>query len=185
MQSSLSRWESSSALEHLKRYGSELFGHHVFGSLITTDGADHVDGLGPMASNRPGGEYQDRLHDRHADYVQRSQVSLESFVASQFETTLSRDPCRYAEALNALRIERGVGGLFNHDLKSIDPVARKATFKTSDGNTVTKDYTLLHVVPPQGPLEFVKNSPLADSAGWVDVDQASLQHKKYPNVFSM
>ncbi|KAG9043015.1 hypothetical protein FS837_010130 [Tulasnella sp. UAMH 9824] len=92
---------------------------------------------------------------------------------------------KYSEALNALRIERGVGGTFNHDLKSIDTSARTATFKTPDGKVETKEYTLLHVVPPQGPHDFVKNSPLADAAGWVDVDQGTLQHKKYANVFSL
>ncbi|KAF5014911.1 hypothetical protein F66182_13942, partial [Fusarium sp. NRRL 66182] len=30
----------------------------------------------------------------------------------------------------------------------------------------------------------VKNSPLADRAGFVDVDQASLRHNKYGNVWS-
>ncbi|KAG8981692.1 hypothetical protein FRB94_013654 [Tulasnella sp. JGI-2019a] len=92
---------------------------------------------------------------------------------------------KYSEALNALRIERGIGGTFGHDLKSIDSTARKATFRASDGKTETKEYTLLHVTPPQGPHDFVKNSPLADAVGWVDVDPATLQHKKYPNVFSL
>jgi NADH dehydrogenase FAD-containing subunit len=36
-----------------------------------------------------------------------------------------------------------------------------------------------------GPLEFIKNSPLADAAGWVDVSASSLQHTKFPNVFSL
>ena len=84
-----------------------------------------------------------------------------------------------------MRIERSIGGTFGMDLKSINPSSRTATFKSADGKTETKDYTLLHVVPPQGPHDFVKNSSLADSAGWVDVDQATLQHKKYPNVFSL
>ena len=46
-------------------------------------------------------------------------------------------------------------------------------------------FSLLHVVPPQGPKEFIKASPLADAAGWVDVDQGTLQHKKFDNVFSL
>lgn len=36
-----------------------------------------------------------------------------------------------------------------------------------------------------GPLEFIKKSPLADAAGWVDVSASSLQHTKFPNVFSL
>lgn len=42
-----------------------------------------------------------------------------------------------------------------------------------------------HVTPPMGPLEFIKRSPLADAAGWVDVSASSLQHVKFPNVFSL
>jgi sulfide:quinone oxidoreductase len=33
--------------------------------------------------------------------------------------------------------------------------------------------------------DFVKRGPLADSAGWVDVDAATLRHRRFPNVFSL
>jgi NADPH-dependent 2,4-dienoyl-CoA reductase/sulfur reductase-like enzyme len=36
-----------------------------------------------------------------------------------------------------------------------------------------------------GPWDFVAKSALADQAGYVDVDQSSLQHKKFKNVFSL
>lgn len=35
------------------------------------------------------------------------------------------------------------------------------------------------------PPDVLKTSPVADSAGWVDVDKETLQHKKYPNVFGI
>lgn len=31
----------------------------------------------------------------------------------------------------------------------------------------------------------MKNSPLANADGWVDVDQHTLQHVRFPNVFSL
>jgi len=43
----------------------------------------------------------------------------------------------------------------------------------------------LHVTPPQSAPDFIKSSSLANSAGWVDVDKHTLQHVKYPNVFSL
>jgi len=43
---------------------------------------------------------------------------------------------------------------------------------------------MIHVTPPQGPPDFIKNSPLANEAGWVSVDPQSMQHTQYPNVFS-
>jgi eukaryotic sulfide quinone oxidoreductase len=92
---------------------------------------------------------------------------------------------KYSEALNKLREQRGIGALFKHNLTSIDPARRVASFKTADGVTAEKEYTLLHVTPPMGPPDFIKSSPLADGAGWVDVDQGTLQHKKFSNVFSL
>ncbi|KAM0756029.1 FAD/NAD(P)-binding domain-containing protein [Meredithblackwellia eburnea MCA 4105] len=92
---------------------------------------------------------------------------------------------KYAQALNALREERGVEGLFATNLVSIDNATSTATFSTADGGKIEKTFDLLHAVPPQGPLEVIKNSPLADAAGWVSVDPATLQHSQYKNVFSL
>ncbi|EJU05743.1 sulfide-quinone oxidoreductase [Dacryopinax primogenitus] len=92
---------------------------------------------------------------------------------------------KYSDALNALRVKRGIEASFEHNLVEIDHRAHIAKFKKPDGEIVEKEYTLLHATPPMGPLDFIKNSPLADSVGWVDVDQFTLRHKKYPNVWSL
>jgi eukaryotic sulfide quinone oxidoreductase len=94
---------------------------------------------------------------------------------------------KYSEALNAIREERKVRGEFQHNLISIDLLKRIATFAKPDGTKVETDYTLLHVTPPMGPLDFIKKSPIADTTGWVDVDQGSLRHnkKEFGNVFSL
>ncbi len=44
---------------------------------------------------------------------------------------------------------------------------------------------MLHVVPPQTGHDFVVGSPIANDAGWIDVDQYTLQHTKYKNIFGM
>ncbi|KAK7054929.1 hypothetical protein VNI00_003392 [Paramarasmius palmivorus] len=94
---------------------------------------------------------------------------------------------KYSEVLNSLREQRGVGGFFQHNLIAIDSANHKATFKKADDTTVDVDYTTLHVTPPMGPLDFIKDSPIVDSAGWVQVDQATLQHVKpeYGNIFAL
>jgi sulfide:quinone oxidoreductase len=46
-------------------------------------------------------------------------------------------------------------------------------------------YELLHVVPPQSAPDVVKKSALANAAGWVEVDKYSLQHTRFPSVFSL
>jgi eukaryotic sulfide quinone oxidoreductase len=92
---------------------------------------------------------------------------------------------KYSQALDKLRIQRGIGGNLNHNLISIDPSARKATFKKPDGSTVDVDYTLLHAVPPMGPLDVMKGQPVSDEAGWIPVDHATLRHLKFPNVWAL
>ncbi|KAF8654117.1 hypothetical protein AX16_003649 [Volvariella volvacea WC 439] len=94
---------------------------------------------------------------------------------------------KYSDVLEALRVQRNVGGFFQHNLIAVDSQNHKATFKKSDNSTIDVDYTLLHVTPPMGPLEFLKNSPIVDAAGWVQVDQGTLQHvnPEYSNIFSL
>ena len=92
---------------------------------------------------------------------------------------------KYSDALNALREQRGVGGYFSHNLESVDAASRTANFKAADGSMAQVDYSVLHVTPPMGPLDAIAKSPIADNAGWVGVNQETLQHVKYQNVFAL
>jgi sulfide:quinone oxidoreductase len=82
-----------------------------------------------------------------------------------------------------------IGLNFSENLIAIDGPGRKATFmKTlADGSKekVVRGFDMIHVVPPQKAPDFVRVSPLADAAGWVDVDPASLRHKTFTNVFAL
>ncbi|KAI8629725.1 sulfide,quinone oxidoreductase/flavo-binding protein [Xylariaceae sp. FL1651] len=89
---------------------------------------------------------------------------------------------KYSKTLEGLRQERGVNALFQHDLIAVR--GNTATFARPNGDRVDRHFDFLHVVPKMGPHSFVKNSSLADDAGFVDVDQSSLQHRKYKNVWS-
>jgi sulfide:quinone oxidoreductase len=44
---------------------------------------------------------------------------------------------------------------------------------------------MIHVGPPQKAPDFVRVSPLADAAGWVDVDPGTMRHKAFANVFAL
>lgn len=94
---------------------------------------------------------------------------------------------KYSEILDALRIERNIHAEFSHNLLSVDPARRIATFSKADGSTVQTDYSFLHVTPPMGPPTFIKQSPIADAAGWVNVNEHTLQHKNpdYSNIFAL
>jgi len=94
---------------------------------------------------------------------------------------------KYSDALEILRVKRGVGGYFQHNLIAVDSANHKATFKRADGSSTDVDYTLLHVTPPMGPLDALKQSPISDTAGWVQVDQSTLRHTnpEFGNIFAL
>ncbi|BGO96174.1 hypothetical protein NBRC10512_006673 [Rhodotorula toruloides] len=92
---------------------------------------------------------------------------------------------KYSAALEKIRQQRSVTGLFNHNLVEIDNKRKVATFATPEGGKKEEEFGFLHVVPPQRAPDFVKSSPLADAAGWVSVDPATTQHTKFSNIFSL
>ena len=67
--------------------------------------------------------------------------------------------------------------------------AKTATFEfvgdNRKGERENVPFDLLHVSPPQSPHDEIKSSPLANAAGWVEVNQATMQHVRYPNVYSL
>lgn len=77
----------------------------------------------------------------------------------------------------------------NSTLVEVDGPGKTAWFniKDAEGNVsrVSETFDLLHVVPPQIAPDFIKQSPLANADGWVEVDQHSLQHVRYPEIFGV
>ena len=78
---------------------------------------------------------------------------------------------------------------FFHNLVSVDGPAKRATFEVKkpdeDAKTVEMEFDMMHVCPPQTAPDFIRVSPLADAAGWIDVDQATLRHKTHDNIWSL
>ncbi|CAB3778710.1 bifunctional protein tyrosine phosphatase family protein/NAD(P)/FAD-dependent oxidoreductase [Pararobbsia alpina] len=78
---------------------------------------------------------------------------------------------------------------FGFNLSAIDGPGKRAIFKRTLENgtveSVTREFDMIHVVPPQKAPDFIRVSPLVDKAGWVDVDPATLRHKTYSNVFAL
>lgn len=78
---------------------------------------------------------------------------------------------------------------FGNTLTSVDGPGRTATFsRTSpDGSKeyITREFDLLHVVPPQVAPDFIRVSPLADGAGWIDIDPGTMRHKRYANIHAL
>ncbi len=95
----------------------------------------------------------------------------------------------YVPALEAYVDRYGIGLNFFHKLVAIDGQAKKAWFDVVKPDTpverVEVGFDMIHVVPPQVAPDFIRVSPLADAAGWVDVDQSTLRHKTFANIWSL
>ena len=78
---------------------------------------------------------------------------------------------------------------FFSNLTRIDGAAKKAWFSVAEPDTETRtlevDFDMIHVCPPQTAPDFIRVSPLADAAGWVDVDHTTLRHKEFTNIWSL
>jgi sulfide:quinone oxidoreductase len=74
-------------------------------------------------------------------------------------------------------------------LEEIDGPNKRAKFVgMAEGNMGVEtwvDFDMMHVTPPQSAPDFISKSPLANAAGWVNVNMNNLQHNVYPNVFSL
>ena len=83
----------------------------------------------------------------------------------------------------------GINLDLGHNLVAVDGQSKNAWFDVTDadGNTarVERSFDMMHVCPPQSAPDFVRVSPLADEAGWMDVDQITLRHKRFENVYGL
>lgn len=93
---------------------------------------------------------------------------------------------KYADALNRIVDQRDIETRFSKSLVEIRVGSREAIFcDVNGGEEIVLKYDMIHVTPPQSAPDFIRTSPLADEAGWVDIDKYSLQHTKYCNIFSL
>jgi sulfide:quinone oxidoreductase len=94
----------------------------------------------------------------------------------------------YVPALMEYVKKYGIALNFGTRLVKVDGPAHRAWFEiTKDGvkETVEKSFDMIHVCPPQTAPDFVRKSPLANAAGWIEVNEQSLQHVRYPNIFAL
>ena len=104
-----------------------------------------------------------------------------------------------AEKVRMLFGQRGIATHMQHTLKSIDAGAKRAVFAQTGtdpatGEAVTSsvemEYDYLHVIPPQRAPEVIRQSGLSwadkwTDQGWVEVDQKTMRHLRYPEIFAI
>ena len=93
---------------------------------------------------------------------------------------------KYADKLDVIRTDKGITANFQHLIQRVDKDNRKVYFKNLKTNEeVPVDYDFLHVVPPQTAPTFISESGLSSPNGFVDVDNGTLRHNRYSNIFSL
>lgn len=86
--------------------------------------------------------------------------------------------------------EQGVAVNYQRELTAIDAAAKQAFFTDLDGTVHQENFDFIHVVPPMSAPDAVRHSGLAWQDGpfahdWLEVDQYTLQHRRYPNIFGI
>jgi sulfide:quinone oxidoreductase len=121
------------------------------------------------------------------DYFRKHGLRDKSRVVYYCATPTIFSAPKYATSLMEQVVKpRNIEVHFKHNLVELRPASKEAVFKNLDtGENVVQPYDMIHVVPPMSAPDFIKKSPLANEAGWVDVNKDTMQHVRYPNVFSL
>ena len=96
---------------------------------------------------------------------------------------------QFAEVLEQVVRRYGITVHFQSEVVEVNSASREAIVLSNETNDKTPiAYDVMHLVPPQSAPDWIKQSPFADAAdpnGYVEVDKHTMQHTRYPNVFSL
>jgi len=95
---------------------------------------------------------------------------------------------KYENTLKKVIAHYGINTQFFVKLVEIDGAAKIAKFvgigDSNKDQVYEVAFDMIHVTPPQSAPDFIKSSPLANAAGWIDVEKHTLQHNTYKNIFA-
>jgi sulfide:quinone oxidoreductase len=120
-----------------------------------------------------------------ADYFRKHQIKSQVELWSGGTRVFGVE--KYENTLKQVIQNYGIHTQFFVKLDEVDGPNKKAKFigigEANKDQSYWVEFDMLHVTPPQSAPDFIKNSPLANAAGWVDVDKHTLQHTRYKNIF--
>ena len=120
------------------------------------------------------------------DYFSKHNMRSTAKISYETPKDVMFDVPKYDKELRRIAQERDIEVNYYYNLVEIDGDKKLAVFEHIEtGVKKTLDYEMLHVTPPMGPLDFVKESELTDNDGWVDINPTTLQHTSYSNVFAL
>jgi len=94
---------------------------------------------------------------------------------------------KYADALWKVVEQRSINVNLRHSLIEVKADSKEAVFEHLDTKEIiTRPYDLLHVTPPMAtPTALGENKELSNAGGFLDVNQYTLRHNKYNNIFGI
>lgn len=120
------------------------------------------------------------------DYFSRTGIRDKTDIIFGSANPAIFDVTKYRLALEKVLERKEIDARFKHNLIEIRGEQKEAVFEHLDTKEKTTiQYDMLHVTPPMRAPAFIRDSSLADEAGWVDVHPYTLQHQKYENIFSL
>ncbi|EFP10696.1 hypothetical protein CRE_30566 [Caenorhabditis remanei] len=97
----------------------------------------------------------------------------------------------YIKPLEKVAEEKNIDVRTKRNLIEVDTSSKSATFQILDEDGIATEqtekieYSLLHIGPPCSAPKALRKSQFADRTGFMDVDNATLQSKRFPNVFGV
>jgi len=119
------------------------------------------------------------------DHLRKEKIRRKSEVFFYTATPVMFAVDKYRLSMEEVVKRKRIEVKYQQELVSL-PANGSAVFKDlKTGESDTTSFDFLHVTPPQGPFDVVKNSKLGDNDGWVDVNKHTLQSTKYDNVWAL
>ena len=159
----------------------------------------------PSSAIKCGGAPQKILY-LSADHLKKDDLGAD-FIFATNSAKLFKHP-EFDTALHKVQKEYDtITNKFRHNLVAIDVNNKVATFEetyevkgeydedleeydmSEEKRMVDMSYDFIHVVPPMSAHQALIDSPLSwqkgTAKGWLEVDQYTMQHRRYENVFGI
>ena len=188
----VSQWSKIPGLaESVGKPGTDVVSNYSYDTVASTwDAIRSFDGgtalfTEPLTPVKCGGAPQKIMYLAEEAFRARGVRDKSRVVFMNAKPTLFSAPY-YIPALERVIKSRGIEVQLGQDLVALRPHVREAVFRdVNSGAEQVISYDMIHVTPPLGPPDFARTGPLANADGWVEVDKFSLQHVRYPEVFSL
>ncbi len=126
------------------------------------------------------------------DYLRKHGLRDKTQITGGFAGTVMLGVPEINATLNQIVEERDLHMKFRHELVRIDAARDTAVFVNlddPDAGEIEMHYDFIHITPPQRAPKVLRESKLAVAegphAGFADVDEHTLQHKTYPDVWAL